>query len=329
MSTYGRTILRVKFGSHLFGTATPASDLDLKSIFVPKPRDILLGRVKAAVAAQRPKGIGEKNVAGEVDEEAYSLQRYLGLLAAGQTVAIDLLFAPAQAFIEPPSAEWHIIVANRHRLLTRKSLAFVGYCRQQANKYGIKGARVAAARATLALLDKALAEHGSTAKLSAIGDEVEALASRMDHADIVFIDQPGDVSTPHLDICGRKLPFSASIKNGRDVVRRLVDDYGKRALQAESQQGVDWKALSHAVRVATEAIELLRTGTVTFPLPNAEHVRAIKSGLLPYADVAAEIERLLVDVEVAAATSILPADVDRDWVDDFVAHTYRAEIQRA
>jgi hypothetical protein len=41
---------------------------------------------------------------------------------------------------------------------------------------------------------------------------------------------------------------------------------------AETQEGVDWKALSHAVRVGTQALELLKTGHVTFPLPNAAHV---------------------------------------------------------
>lgn len=39
---------------------------------------LLLQRVKATIANHRPKAEGEKNYAGEVDEEAYSLQRYLG-----------------------------------------------------------------------------------------------------------------------------------------------------------------------------------------------------------------------------------------------------------
>lgn len=87
--SYGRTILRIQFGSHLYGTSTPASDLDFKSIYIPNARDILLGRVKGSISTKRPKLEGEKNFAGEVDEEAYSLQRFLGLVAEGQTVALD------------------------------------------------------------------------------------------------------------------------------------------------------------------------------------------------------------------------------------------------
>jgi hypothetical protein len=99
-------------------------------------------------------------------------------------------------------------------------------------------------------------------------------------------------------------------------------------LQAENQQGVDWKALSHAVRVGTQAIEFLGTGHVTFPLPNAEHVLAIKTGKVAYQKVSREIESLLESVEVAALVSSLPEAPDLQWIDDFVQRVYRAEICR-
>jgi predicted nucleotidyltransferase len=101
-----RNIVTIKFGSHLYGTTTPASDLDYKSVFVPSARDIVMQRVKATIANKRPKGIGEKNYAGEIDEEPHSLQRFLELASEGQTVALDVLFSPEWAMVEPPSDEW-------------------------------------------------------------------------------------------------------------------------------------------------------------------------------------------------------------------------------
>src|SRR5690242_851281 len=167
-----RRIVRIKFGSHLFGTSTAASDIDFKAVFIPPARDILLQRVRGSISSPRPKAEGEKNYAGEIDEEAYSLQKYLGLVADGQTVAMDMLFAPRWAMVEEPAAEWREIERNRARLLTRKAAAFVGYCRQQANKYGIKGSRVAAAREALSILDRALAERGGLAKLGEIEPQI-------------------------------------------------------------------------------------------------------------------------------------------------------------
>lgn len=323
-----RTIVTIIFGSHLYGTSTPQSDLDYKGVYIPRARDILLQRVKGSVSEHRQKAEREKNLPGEIDSDTYSLQRYLGLVTEGQTVALDMLFAPDWAHEGDVGPEWEEIVANRSRLVTRKSAAFVGYCRQQANKYGIKGSRVAAARRALDLLADIERKAGTTPKLGHFSNEIEQLVG--DHS--VLVDIPV-VSTGkvirHWDVCGRKMPYTNSVKSARECMQRLVDEYGQRALQAERQEGIDWKALSHAVRVGGQALELLRTGHVTFPLPDAAHILAIKRGERPYQEVGAEIERLLEDVEAAAATSPLPAEPDHAWIDDFVADVHRSEICRS
>ena len=326
-----KTIVRIKFGSHLYGTSTPASDIDYKSVFIPPARDILLQRVKATISNQRPKAEGEKNVAGEIDEEAYSLQRYLGLVAEGQTVALDVLFAPRWAMIGEPTPEWQEIESNRSRLMTRKSAAFVGYCRQQANKYGIKGSRVAAARTAYELLGAGLMTLGSTAKLREMETEITATVGAHDHMALLDIEGATDVhgvrrTVRHWEVCNRKMPLTQTIKSAHEVMRRIVTEYGHRARQAESNEGVDWKALSHAVRVGHQAVELLETGNVTFPRPEAAHLIAIKTGQLDYQSVAEEIEQLLVDVEAAAEKSTLPESAQLGWIDDFVLSVYRRQV---
>jgi hypothetical protein len=100
----------------------------------------------------------------------------------------------------------------------------------------------------------------------------------------------------------------------------------RRALQAERNQGADWKALSHAVRVGREALEFLETGRITLPLPFAAEILAIRRGERSYAAVGEEIERLLEAVEGAAARSTLRDEPDRDFIDDLVARAYRASV---
>jgi predicted nucleotidyltransferase len=41
-----RLIVEMRFGSHLYSTATPLSDLDYKGVELPDGRDILLQRVQ-------------------------------------------------------------------------------------------------------------------------------------------------------------------------------------------------------------------------------------------------------------------------------------------
>jgi RNA repair pathway DNA polymerase beta family len=321
-----KLIVEMRFGSHLYGTATPLSDLDYKGVYVPDARDILLQRVRSTISQSRPKAPGEKNSAGDVDREIYGLQRYLELLSEGQTVALDMLFAPDAVMVSEAGPEWREIQHNSDRLVTRRAASFVRYCRQQANKYGIKGSRVAVARAALALLISAEAVHGSTAKLGTIETEVTAFVSRAEHASLLDMEMPGGRLVRHLEVCGRKVPFTSSIKSAREVVQRLVDEYGERALQAERNEGVDWKALSHAVRVGREALELFETGRITFPLSCAAEILAIKRGERPYPAVGEEIERLLEAVEGAATRSALRDEPDQDFIDDLVARAYRASV---
>jgi hypothetical protein len=122
--------------------------------------------------------------------------------------------------------------------------------------------------------------------------------------------------------------FGNTIKAAYEVYARIYDNYGKRARLAQTNEGIDWKALSHAVRVANEALELLSTANVTFPLPNAAHILDIKRGLLPYDEVANEIERLLVEVESASESSTLRDEADQAFIDNLVQREYKQSVNR-
>lgn len=321
-------IVEMRVGSHLYSTDTPRSDLDIKGVYLPAARDILLQRVAPSLLRSPAKAAGQRNLPGDQDCEYYSLQRYLELLAEGQTGALDMLFAPESAMLRPPAPLWREIQAASDRLVTRQAASFLRYCRQQAAKFGIKGSRVAAGRRALAVLSAAEARLGTVVRLEDIADELAILVEGAEHLSLVDLPTPGGDAVTHLEVCGRKISYRVSIKTAREIVQRLVEEYGARALQAERNEGVDWKALSHAVRVGREAIELLQTARITFPLRAADHLKRIKAGGIPYQGVAEEIEALLIEVESAAAVSKLPLEPDRGFVEELVGRAYRHQVER-
>lgn len=319
-------IVQIRMGSHLFGTSTPQSDLDLKAVYLPSARDILLQKVSPLLSGSRVKPHGEKNTAEDTDDEAYSLQRYLQLLAEGQTVALDMFFAPDWALTRPPSPVWKELKSLKPHILSKRATAFVRYCRQQANKYGIKGSRVAAVRKTVSLLQDAESRYGSTTRLGELSSELEAFAAGQDFAAIIDIPQLNNEPIRALEVCGKKAAFSMSLRNTLTIFQHMVNEYGQRALAAERNDGVDWKALSHAVRVGREAIELFSTGHITFPRPEAAHLLAIKRGEVPYMQVASEIEDLLEQTEKAATRSTMPDAPEMTIIDDFIENVYRRRV---
>src|ERR1051326_7146851 len=86
--------------------------------------------------------------------------------------------------------------------------------------------------------------------------------------------------------------------------------------------GKDWKALSHSVRVNSEAYELLTTGNITFPRPDRELLLKIKTEQMEYDQVAELIEIGLAKLYEAQDNSILREESDKEWADDFIYNIY-------
>jgi hypothetical protein len=321
------TIVKIKFGSHLYGTATPTSDLDIKGIYIPSARDILLQRITPIVSFNRSKERGEKNTAEDVDYELYSPAKFLSLVAEGQAMALEILFAPKSSMLSEPHPLWQEIQTLAPKLFTRQAACFLRYCKQQANKYGIKGSRVAAARIALEYLIKAEEENGPGAKLLLVQDSLKKLADKNEFLALGECVDSNGTNISYFEICGKKAPFNTSIKSARSMAQRLMDEYGERSLAAERNKGIDWKALSHAVRVGHQAVEFLTRQHITLPRPEAAHLLDIKLGKLKFQEVGEEIEQLLIQVEDAALNSSLPENFDHSLIDNFIKKLHLTQIQ--
>jgi hypothetical protein len=326
-----QTILTMRHGSWLYGTATESSDIDIKEVFIPPARSILLGRGKRSVnfnaKASDADGFAPKNKPGDVDTEAYSLGKFMELALEGQTVAVEMIFATPLLQPKDYTGEWAEIYENRRRLMSKGVSAFLGYCRKQCAKYGVKGSRVAAARAITELLAGLIEAHGHLTKLGDHAAIIEQWVRETEHAEILDIEIKTQGKTiRHLSVCQKKAPYAITLKDAHFIYQRLFEEYGQRAKLAERNEGIDWKALSHAVRVGTQSIEYLLDEHVTFPRPDAPHLLKIKRGEIPYAVVAEEIEALLVEVEEAALKSALPGKPDEAWAENFIVDVYQAAV---
>jgi hypothetical protein len=325
-------LVTMVFGSHLYGTDTPQSDTDRKSVHIPDVRDILLQRVVPTISTRTKSNTHSKNTSEDIDRESFSLHKFLQFVVEGQTVALDMLFCPENMVLET-SPTWKDIQAHRNLLISRQCKSFLGYARTQANKYGIRGSRVAAAREGVALIDRlgqiSEKEHNipwERAKLKTFASTIYDYVVGKEFTEVTEIKQANGAMEPHLEICSRKAPFSITLKEARAMFQRIVDTYGHRALLAEKNEGIDWKALSHAVRVGRQAEELVETGFVTFPRPERQRLLAIKLGQINYREVATEIEGLLETLEAKAAMSSLPEYPDIKFLENFVVDTYRRSI---
>lgn len=329
-----KRLVEMEFGSTVYGTKLPTSDADFKGIFIPDARDIVLQRAKKVSNVTTKIDLDAKSTSKDIEWEWFSLQEYIKLLLEGQTVALTMLFMPEQHIIykDNDALAWNIIRNNKDKFLHRGVSAFAGYCRTQANKYGIKGSRVAAAREACNFFEVLKARgHPDNTKLNELAGTTVTWVKRckdigIEHIDIIEVENNNGVSEKMLEVCNRKAQFGATIKSAYDIFKRVFDEYGSRALMAEKNEGVDWKACMHAVRVAKEAEELLLTGNITYPRPEAELLLQIRKGELPYKQVAELIEEGLDNLELASAKSSLPEKPDFEFAENLIFETYKRKI---
>ncbi len=88
--------------------------------------------------------------------------------------------------------------------------------------------------------------------------------------------------------------------------------------------GYDTKFAMHALRLGLQGVELLTTGRITLPipLPEREHLRAIRRGEIPLADVVAEVEAAERRLLALRESPHVPREPDQRWVDSWLHRSH-------
>ncbi len=299
-------LVKMKFGSHLYGTDTPDSDTDFKGVFLPSERDVLLGRIPRTLHDNTKVGTA-KNTKDDIDFEQFSLHYFLKLACDGETAIMDMLHAPQNMILES-SPIWRQIVQRRDKFYTKNMRSFVGYARKQAAKYGCRGSRLNDAARVL--------EFCSSTPSKFTLNQVWEMLPEGEH---IYKLPPDPNGVRMYEVCGRKVGETSTIVYMYDVVSKFHKSYGERAKAAANNEGIDWKAVSHALRAAYQIKSILTRKTIIFPLPEADYLRSVKLGERDYkTEVSPLLDEMLVEVEELALKSDLPERVDRQYWDDFL-----------
>ena len=315
-------VVRMKYGSHLYGLNTPDSDTDYKTIVLPTAKEIVMQKADFTIKSSTGDAHG-KNTADDIDDEIMSLSKFLDMAMAGKNTALDMLHAGEDVIIES-SPLWDELQANRHLFYTKDMSTYVDYVQGQAAKYGVKGSRLAALSEAMEYLRQF--EEGADGKfmldqigVGALTDAPTRLGEVADglplgeHAQIIEVD--GKVGKQQFyEICQRKFDFKNGINYVIDAMQKIYDGYGHRAKLAESNEGVDWKAVSHALRAGYQARAIYAKGGFEYPLAETDFIMNVKTGQCDYKTVVQPaIEELVAEVTELAEKSSLPETCDREY----------------
>jgi hypothetical protein len=259
---------------------------------MPTAEEILLGKIG-------------RTCGSENDAEYYSLHYFVDLASRGQTVAFDMLHANPGHVVKSDELGWiwDVLVENRKLFISKEMKAFTGYARSQAARYSLRGERL---NRLIAFRDVIARAPGGDVPLSFFWADLPKDMERTDSQGV-----------RELKIGGKWFGETTATSVVRNCVQGAINQH------AADSGGIDWKALSHAVRVTQELAELLTYGEIRFPLQTAPKLLSIKNGELPLEEVQHLLDKELAFVELAMHDCIWPLKVDRTFWDSFVCTVTR------
>lgn len=310
-------VVNMMFGSHLYGLDTPNSDIDYKGIYLPTLKELLLGDYPGTYKHSTG-GQHEKNAAGDIDTEVVSLPKFLNEAINGETYAIDMLHCNEPISTSPL---WEVIVCNRTRFYSKSMKAYLGYVKKQAAKYGLKGTRLACIRESIRSLEHVplMARLGDVKDQLYYGEYAKWVEKQPKK-------ETGQVQYFY-EVNMKMYQSTNTVAYVLNELHKVWDSYGQRAKAAELNEGVDWKALSHALRAGYQARDIYTDGDFQYPLKETDFIKAVKLGHCDYkTEVAPALEALVDEVNVLADKSGFPDKVDRKWWEGFLINTYKQEF---
>lgn len=254
-------IFEATVGSRLYGTFTPESDYDSRGICIP-PYDVLLDPFTPF--EQKDSGFEEE------DRAIYALAKWLKLCADANPNIVELLFIPDE-YVIVGSDIFNKFIEHRDWLISKKvKYTFTGYAVSQIK---------AVERHRRYFINPP--DHKPTREEFGLGQVPLVTFGQMQ----AMLSLPHDLFKEELVDQMWREKYYRDAKQDWDNYQSWYQNRNPKRRETEEKFGYDTKYMSHVFRLMTEGKELLLDGNITFPLPNAEWITAIKQGLYSYEEV--------------------------------------------
>lgn len=266
------TILKVRVGSHLFGTNTEDSDLDIEGIFMP-PISVLygLGECKEVDLSEASKDEKGRNTSDAIDFKLREYRTFMRLAIQNNPNILNIVFSNDENVIFQDEFGERLRGMAEYFPYRDGLRRYYGYAQSQLQKMTIKPDNYS-------YLNKAL-DFLSGCNQKAI--LVDVIRSKCNPLARVFIDKGPGKHVVVADLhCERGLQVGkvVSMINGR------LERASSRADNWE-RFGYDVKFASNLIQILKQGIELGKTGVLKFPLGYRDLILDIKKGKFKLSEV--------------------------------------------
>lgn len=284
-----KVIMKSIYGSHLYGTSTPTSDMDYKQIHM-NPTDLILIGKDRGVFNQNTNNSG-RNTKDDVDFESKELRTFIIDALQGQSYTSDLLYTPDNLILER-SPLWDEIISLRHKLVTRNVKPIIGYINSMSAKYSNKGNKYNELKEFISFVEKIDIKMTIKESIHVLGD-----LSRFKYFKYEYKQLNKEHGENYLFAPDSSFPSTRQWDEVLPVLKIKFETFGKRVEEAAENNGLDLKAYYHALRLCRQLEDYLINGSLIFPSPRVQDLIDIRAGKYSreYIEewISSEIDRVL------------------------------------
>lgn len=324
-------------GSHLYGNNTPESDEDKRGVFIAN-KDYYYGFLNNIDSIRTDPNDPE-------DEEFHEIRKFLYLLSNNNPNIVEYLFVPKNGILHK-TKEWDKIIQHKEYFISKKcKVSFSGYAHEQL--YRIKRHRswlLYPPTKNPERKDFGLLENRSTIPKEQIGafnvllamylEEIRSfhvlknqilemeetknfktMTKNLKSVDLNAVKTIMPISDNFLEALQKEKAYLIASKEWQSYKKWETRRNPKRK-ELEAKYGYDCKHASHLIRLMSEGEELLLTGNLTFPRPDADYLLAIKNGLLTYDQLIEKVDNYDENFEEFYNRSELPEEPDIIRIDN-------------
>ncbi len=298
-----KLIFRCISGSNLYGTNTPDSDIDERGVFVPS-EEYFYGFLNRTEQFEDKKN----------DIVYYEIRKFMQLAISCNPNIIELLFVPKDKWLHYTD-EWEEIIKNSHLFVSKKAKhTFSGYAHAQFNKIKLhRNWLLNPPKKKPEREDFGLSPYKSDLSKDQIGAFNVLLSMKLENIrdfhplkeELEKMEETHTIKSlctqfPQIDLESTKniIPISNMFleilqkENAYSQAQRYFNQYenwkknrNPTRAKLENEFGFDLKHAMHLCRLISEGEELLTTGKITFPRPDAKFLLEVKNGVYTYDEI--------------------------------------------
>jgi predicted nucleotidyltransferase len=300
-------ILEIRVGSHLFGTTTPDSDVDLMGIFMPWD-ELVYGfqRCEEVDLSIVDKDDTQRNTKDAVDRKYYEYRKFIRLAIQNNPNILHMLFVNTENIVHI-NRFGHNLLSQCYKFPSKEAYhRFVGYAHSQRHKMRIKPENYAKLEKGLEIL-----ENEPHNKVMAELKDVP----------------PFEYTTGnHLRIGDIHIEITFYVKKARKMVKDRLAKASHRAGMF-TKYGYDLKFASNLIQLLMEGIELMKTGRIVMPLAYRQDILDIKAGKYTAVEIMNWSDDLVAEGDAAYKVSELPGSARGKEIEAFAINEVKTYLK--